>query len=219
MAGRNLDAVKAAAAEIQESGIKGTISAVQLDVTKQDSVDAAVETVEKEFGRLDILVNNAGMSDNTMPKETSTKVRLDTILTTNVTGPAIVAEAFKPLLLKSEDARSIYVTSGLASIEQASNPDSPRYNSAWTVYRTSKTALNMWAVQDFKAMAKEGVKVFIFCPGLVRSNLRGKDEEMVSAGGRAIEPSVSGENILKIVKGERDAEAGKFIHKDGQYPW
>jgi len=77
----------------------------------------------------------------------------------------------------------------------------------------------MWAVQDFKDMAKEGVKVFIFCPGLVKSNLRGKTEEMITAGGRATEPSVSGENILKIIKGDRDDVAGKFIHKDGEYPW
>lgn len=219
LAGRNLDAVKAAVAEIKESGVQGEVLPIQLDVTKQASVDAAAKTVEQQFGRLDVLVNNAGMSDTTLPKDTDLKTRLDTVLTTNVTGPAIVSEAFKPLLRKSKDARSIYVSSGLASLTQAADPENLRYHSPWTVYRLSKTALNMWALQEFKELSKEGIKVFTFCPGLVRSNLRGKAEDMVSAGGRATDPSVSGENILKMMRGERDGDVGKFVHKDGVYDW
>lgn len=44
----------------EETG--GQVLGVQLDVTSKESVDAMVEVVLKEFGRLDILVNNAGIS-------------------------------------------------------------------------------------------------------------------------------------------------------------
>lgn len=219
MSGRNQGALEKAKQEIEATGIKGKLSVVVMDVTKENTVSAAADQVEKQFGKLDVLVNNAGLSDNTLPKEWSLKQKLDQILTTNVTGPAIVSQAFRPLLLKGSSAQSIYVTSGLGSLSNCANPESKQYNSKWTSYRTSKSALNMWALQDFKELTPEGVKVFTFCPGLVRSNLRGPDEEFVSAGGNAGDPSTSGESILKIIKGERDADVGKFIHKDGVYPW
>jgi NAD(P)-dependent dehydrogenase (short-subunit alcohol dehydrogenase family) len=41
-----------------------SIHRVALDVTKDDSVAAAVETVIREQGRIDVLVNNAGLSRN-----------------------------------------------------------------------------------------------------------------------------------------------------------
>jgi NAD(P)-dependent dehydrogenase (short-subunit alcohol dehydrogenase family) len=220
LAGRNLEACKAAVAEIQQDPkIKGNVSAIQLDITSQESVDAAAKEVEKQFGRLDVLINNAGISDLTLPAELSFKEKLDQVLTTNVTGPAIVSQAFQPLLFQSQNAYSIYVSSGLASLDQAANPNSRRYHSGNTVYRLSKTALNMWALQEFKELGKKGIKVVTFCPGLVRSNLRGRGEERISAGGNATDPSVSGENLLKIVEGKRDADIGKFLHKDGVYEW
>lgn len=219
MAGRNKDYLETAKKEIEATGIEGTLSIVVFDVTDEESVNAAAAQVEKNFGKLDVLVNNAGLSDNSLPKEWSLKKKLDQILTTNVTGPAIVSDVFNPLLIKAGGASSIYVTSGLGSLEACSDPNNRMYNSKWTAYRASKSALNMWALQDYKAMAPKGVKVFTFCPGLVRSKLRGTDEAYVSAGGAAGDPAVSGQSILRIIKGERDADVGKFIHKDGTYPW
>jgi len=83
----------------------------------------------------------------------------------------------------------------------------------------SKSALNMWALQESKELKEKGIKVFIMCPGLVRSNLRGKAEDMVSAGGNAGDPAVSGQTMLSIVEGKRDEDVGKFVHKDGLYDW
>lgn len=219
MTGRKKEALEASKKEIEATGIKATLSTITLDVTVEDSVTTAAAEVEKQFGKLDVLVNNAGLSDVTLPKEWSLKQKLDQILTTNVTGPAIVSQAFRPILVKAGGARSIYVMSGLGSSTNCSDPESRHYHSGWTAYRASKSALNMWALQDYKELAPEGVKVFTFCPGLVRSRLRGTDEQFVSAGGNAGDPSVSGGNILKIIKGGRDADVGKFIHKDGVYPW
>jgi NAD(P)-dependent dehydrogenase (short-subunit alcohol dehydrogenase family) len=218
VAGRNLDACKEAVAQIEKEGAKGSLSAIKLDVTDQISVDTAAKEVEQQFGRLDVLINNAGISNSTIG-DLDFKQQLDQVLTTNVTGPAIVSRAFQPLLFKSKNAYSIYVTSGLASLTQAADPNSRRYHSGNTVYRMSKTALNMWALQESKELSPKGVKVFILCPGLVRSKLRGDTEDKVSAGGRATDPAVSGETMLSIIEGKRDQDVGKYIHKDGLYDW
>ncbi|MBV8142888.1 MAG: 3-hydroxybutyrate dehydrogenase [Verrucomicrobia bacterium] len=55
----NLDAAQAVAEEIYSSG--GVGSGMQMDVSDEKQVDAAVERVAREFGGLDILVSNAGI--------------------------------------------------------------------------------------------------------------------------------------------------------------
>jgi NAD(P)-dependent dehydrogenase (short-subunit alcohol dehydrogenase family) len=130
-----------------------------------------------------------------------------------------VCEQFMPLVLKSKNPYSIFMSSGLASLGLASTPGSHFDTADWQVYRTTKSALNMIAVTEKNKWASKGVKVIPMCPGLVRSNLRGTEEQNVSAGGRAGSADVSGEMILSIIEGKRDADVGKFIHKDGVHEW
>ena len=52
-------------------------------------------------------------------------------------------------------------------------------------------------------------------PGLVRSNLRGPSEEARSGWGKAGDPEDSGQIVLDIVQGRRDADTGRIVHKDG----
>ena len=60
---------------------------------------------------------------------------------------------------------------------------------------------------------------FALCPGLVESNLRGTDEQSVTGGGNAISADTSGETILSVIEGKRDADDGKFVHREGVYGW
>ena len=133
----------------------------------------------------------------------------------------MVAEAFRPLLLKTQNSYSIYVSSGAGSLNRASHPAlaqnrAPPFEDA---YRASKAALNMIAVLEAKKFGPEGLKVFTVSPVFVISNLRGTSEEERSGWGVAGDPMVSGQTILSILQGERDADVGKFVTKDGIYPW
>lgn len=41
---------------------KSTVTPLQVDVSSDESIEAAFSTISKQFGRLDVLVNNAGVS-------------------------------------------------------------------------------------------------------------------------------------------------------------
>ncbi|OQE01124.1 hypothetical protein PENSOL_c005G05564 [Penicillium solitum] len=204
MACRDLQKGQQALSELQSKDPKGTLSLLQLDVEDDTSISQAVNTVSEQFNRLDILLNNAGSA----APNSSGRARLNQIFSTNVIGATLVSEAFIPLLLKSEKPYLIHVSSGLGSMKLATDPSSQIYAAPWDEYRASKAALNMITVQMHKRLQSRGVRVFAFCPGLVRSNLRGEDETAVSAHGRAGDPLESGRGILGIVLGERDGEAG-----------
>jgi NAD(P)-dependent dehydrogenase (short-subunit alcohol dehydrogenase family) len=137
----------------------------------------------------------------------------------NVVGPALVIASFRPLLQKSPSPRSIFISSGLGSLTFSNDPTHPIYAADWSSYSISKAALNMLVSKERKKDKETGVKTYVMCPGLVRSNLRGKEEEQVSAGGSAGDPKVSGKLILDIMEGRREGDAEKFISGSGTYPW
>ena len=56
-----VEATAQAVAKEIEHGSGGVARAVKVEVTSQESVDAAAEQARAEFGRVDILINNAGI--------------------------------------------------------------------------------------------------------------------------------------------------------------
>ena len=203
--------------ELEATSPKGDLSTVQLDVTDDKSIEAAVAHVQQSFGRLDVLVNNAGVGS--MSDDIKTRMKL--CLETNVMGPAMVAAAFRSLLLKSQNPYSIYVSSGASTLVRNAFERPVKHEGVKNseAYQVSKAALNMLAVVEAGNWGQEGLKVFVLSPGFVRSNLRGPSEEARSGWGKAGDPEDSGQLVLDIVLGKRDADVGRFVHKDGVYAW
>jgi NAD(P)-dependent dehydrogenase (short-subunit alcohol dehydrogenase family) len=193
----------------------GSLSSVQLDVTDPTSIASAAKQIKSQFGRLDVLINNAGVFSQSQ----STKTAMEETFAVNSIGPALVAEAFNPLLIKSARPYSIFISSILGSLSEAADPSSSVHYYDGVAYRMSKAALDMLVVQQHKLFGSKGIRVFAVCPGLVRSNLRGKGEEDVSAGGRAGDPIIPAEMILSIIEGKRDADVGKFLRDDRVLSW
>lgn len=215
MASRSLEKGQKALASIQSLNSSSAISLVQLDITSDASIAAAVEEVKATHGHLDVLVNNAGIC----PTDFSRSVLRD-CLETNAISPAMVTQVFAPLLLQSSTPRVIYVSSALGSIQMRGDSKDIAYEADFKTYRISKAALNMLVVCDAWEY-KNDIKVFAYCPGYVITDLAGMREEKEKAG-IAKSPDGSARGLLAIAEGKRDEENGLFLHdeKSGEiYPW
>lgn len=197
---------------------QGTVETIQIDVTDDNSVDTAAETVASKYGRLDVLVNNAGICPfssfaGKTPSAASARSVMRDVFNTNCTGVVSATEAFLPLLRKSASPRLILVSSSTGSLTQASDPTSRFHRCGASEYRASKAALNFLMLQYYLALKDDGFLVAAADPGLNATQLTGDVESLKKIG--APEPGVGGERIAKVVRGERDDDAGKVCGEYG----
>lgn len=214
---RKLENGEQAAGEIGENA-----KAIQLDVTKHETIQAAMEHIGNEHGRLDLLVNNAGISHGgTSPKGTeelmrtgrAVNVSLDEVRTvweTNVFGVIAMTQAALPLLRKSSAARIVNVSSGLGSLTWISDPACWARAHFGIVYAASKTALNAVTLAFALELEKENIKVNATSPGYTATalnNFQGTDS--LEVGSR--EP-------VRVAL-ETDGPTGGFTGPEGPMPW
>jgi NAD(P)-dependent dehydrogenase (short-subunit alcohol dehydrogenase family) len=142
---------------------------IGLDVTNQQSVDAAADYIKEQAGQLDILINNAGIL-----KDRSEDIfgefdyeDMMKLMDTNTFGPLRVSKSVIPLLLKGESKILANISS-----EAASLADSWRKKEYG--YCMSKTALNMQLTILQNQLKEFGVKVLAFHPGYVQTYIFGE---------------------------------------------
>jgi NAD(P)-dependent dehydrogenase (short-subunit alcohol dehydrogenase family) len=197
---RNEKAGRAAAEKLRE---EGEVIFLKIDISDPDSIRAAAEEFTKQGDRLDVLVNNAGiLLDEDKSALTVTPEIFETTLRTNTLGPWLVAQAFAPLLKKSQAPRIVNVSSGGGQLEGGADGWAP-------VYCVSKTALNGVTVQLAAALPKCAVNSV--CPGWVRTDM----------GGAGATRSV-GEGAATIVWLATEAPqdlTGKFVKDRKVIPW
>ncbi len=106
--GRNATAAR----ELAElaSTVSGTVSAVEMDVQSQPSVDAAVADVLARFGRVDVVIHNAGHMV-LGPAEAFTPEQLAAVYDVNVLGTQRVNRAVLPLLRRQGQGLVLWVGS------------------------------------------------------------------------------------------------------------
>jgi NAD(P)-dependent dehydrogenase (short-subunit alcohol dehydrogenase family) len=144
---------------------------VQLDVTQQESIDAAAETIALDTGVLDILVNNAGIVVRPIRAPGETPVDdVRRTYETNVFGVVAVTNAMLPLLRRSQAARIVNLTSDLGSLTRAStDQEFPQL----LAYNSSKTALNAVTVIYANELRGQGILVNAVSPGSVATDQNG----------------------------------------------
>jgi NAD(P)-dependent dehydrogenase (short-subunit alcohol dehydrogenase family) len=152
-AGRNAPRVTAAKRYAAENDVD--LRAVELDVSSQDSVDAAVETIVSEQGSLEVLVHNAGHMV-TGPAEAFTPEQIAEIYDTNVLGTQRLNRAALPHLRAQRHGLVVWVGSS------STRGGTPPYLGP---YFAAKAAMDALAVSYAAELARFGIETCIIVPG------------------------------------------------------
>ena len=167
LASRRVERLKTLRAEIEAEG--GDAHVVELDVTRTDSIRAAVARAETEVGAIDILVNNSGVS-TTQKLQDATEADFDAIFNTNVRGAFFVAqEVGRRMLARSKGEAPGTFTGG--RIVNIASVGGLRVMPKIGVYCMSKAAV----IHMTRAMAAEwgrhGINVNAICPGYIDTDI------------------------------------------------
>ncbi|MBM2623319.1 SDR family NAD(P)-dependent oxidoreductase [Actinoplanes sp. LDG1-06] len=178
---------------------------VQLDVTDDASVAAAVATV----GALDVLVNNAGVPGPLDPVEAVTPDLVRPMFETNLFGVIRVTHAFLPLLEKSDRPVIVNVSSGLGSLHLATDPESIASQIIPLAYGAAKAGVNMATVQYAKGLPR--FRVNCIDPGFTATDFnRHQGTQTVQEGAEA---------VVRLAQIGPDGPTGGFFDRAGSLPW
>jgi NAD(P)-dependent dehydrogenase (short-subunit alcohol dehydrogenase family) len=178
---------------------------VQLDVTDDTSVAAALKTVGGAGG-LDVVVNNAGIARYGMSGPDALAV-----LDTNVAGIVRVTEAALPLLRRSGHPVVVNVGSALGSF--TANFDSVRPASRFPsgLYGMSKAAVSMLTVQYARAVPE--VTFVAVEPGYTQTGLGDVDH----SGGQPVEDGAA--VVVRWATAGPGTPSGTFQEAGGVLGW
>lgn len=184
---------------------------VQIDVTDDASVDAALRVIGEQEGRLDVLVNNAGIADGHFGVDELTGASALTEFDTNAVGIVRVTQAALPLLRKSENPVVVNMSSSLGSFWAVSNPERNESHVATVVYSATKAAVSMLTVQYAKAVPD--IKFNAVEPGFTATDLTGR----YGGGGQPVEDGA--EVIARLATIGKDGPTGTFQEPTGELAW
>ncbi|SEK94124.1 Short-chain dehydrogenase [Pseudoxanthomonas sp. GM95] len=215
LAGRNRETAVAAALKLQADGLP--VEAIQLDVTDDVSIAAAVGTVRERHGRLDILVNNAGIAIDDLTKKPSEQslATWRTTFDTNVFAVVATTQAFLPLLKASPAGRIVNVSSALGSISLHADPSSFIYDFKIPAYNVSKSAVNAWTVQLAYELRDTAIKVNTIHPGYVKTDMNNSDGEQRGE----IEVDEGAKSSVQMALIDADGPNGSFSYLGQVLPW
>ena len=148
----NMEAAQATAAELGDGAY-----AVQLDVSDQASIDAAIAAVVAKSGKVDILINNAALFDAAQTVDI-TRASFDKLYAVNVAGTLFTMQAAaKQMIAQGHGGKIINMAS------QAGR----RGESLVLVYCSTKAAVISMTQSAGLNLIEHGINVNAIAPGVV----------------------------------------------------
>ena len=206
IASRKLDACEAVALEVRRLGRRALAHSVHAG--RWDSIDALIEVVYREFGRIDILVNNAG-SGPAMASHEVTEALFDSVIGLNFKGPFRLASQVAKRMADGEGGVIVNVSSSgsLMAVPGV------------VPYASSKAALNAMG-HSLAAEYGPKVRVNTLCPGpfltdIARAWTQEARDSMPNALRRAGQPSEIITAALYLASPASSYTTGALVRVDG----
>ena len=159
VASRNLANLEPVAGDIKAKGRKSM--AVSIDVTDENSVQAMVDSVIKEFGKIDILVNAHGLAIR-KPAETFPREDFQMVMDINSVGTFLTCQAVGREMIKQGSGRIINLSSVRGRYGLPAN---------YAAYCTSKGAVDTLTRTLACEWAKHNILVNAVAPTIVETPL------------------------------------------------
>lgn len=144
------------------TGFEGVI----MDVTDSESVNSAIASIEKKFGRIDVLVANAGITKDGLVMRMS-DADFDSVIDTNLNGAFRVARACTRGMMKQKSGRMIFIGSVVGMLGSAGQVN----------YAATKSGLIGMARSFARELGSRGITANVVAPGFVDTDMTAVLEE------------------------------------------
>jgi 3-oxoacyl-[acyl-carrier protein] reductase len=189
---------------------------VQAEIGDAAAVEAMVQAVASNYGRLDVLVNNAGVYADHPPGQSSYgdwQAAWSWIIQTNLIGAANASFCAARVMRAQGGGRIVNVSSRGAF---RGEPTAPAYGA-------SKAGMNAMAQSLAKALAPDNITVATVAPGFVETDmaadfLEGPDGDAIrgqSPFGRVARPDEVAVAVLFLASPEAAFSSGTIIDVNG----
>ncbi len=139
----------------------GPVATAQVDVTDENSVEAATQTTLAAFGKIDLLVNNAGIAGSNAKLWEMTPADWRRVVDINLNGPFLTCRAIVPHLLKNGYGRIVNIAS-IAGKE--GNPNASHYSA-------SKAGVIALTKSLGKELATSNILVNCITPAVIETDI------------------------------------------------
>ena len=139
---------------------------VKMDVTSEESVDAAFTSIEEQWGIPEIVVANAGITKDTLVLRMSDE-DFTSVIETNLTGAFRVAKRATKGLLKLKRGRLIFIGSVVGGVGAAGQVN----------YSASKAGLVGMARSFARELGSRSITANVIAPGFVETDMTAELDE------------------------------------------
>lgn len=182
--------------------------AVRADVSSGAEIEALVDGVLEDSGRVDILVNNAGLAVFRSVEE-CTEEEWDRVMAVNLKGPFLLAKALLPTM-KAQQAGAVINLASVAGKTGGVVSGAP--------YSVSKAGIECLTKSLARELAPYGVRVNAIAPGIIDTALTAHhDQSFVDAiplGGKG-EPRDVAEAALFLASNRSRHITGEILDVNG----